>query len=158
MVSGKLIFTVACTADKPVLIGIDKKKNGRRQLINCPTGTIEGTDLEGKPLKGTLMPCTIDSQVIRPDGVCELSARYGVKFDDGRSIYIQNDGIRTVPPEYAEKVLDGEFVDPDLYYFVTTPTIEVYDDSLRWMERHKWVCKARREPDAVKIEYYLIEK
>ena len=96
--------------------------------------------------------------MIRPNGVAELSARYGVRLDDGRSFYIENNGIRTVPPEYVEEVLNGGFVDPELYYFVTTPKIEVYDDSLRWMEQHVFVCKATRKPDAVIIQYYLVEK
>ena len=128
----KLIFTVECTAEKPIVVGQDRV-NGRRQLIICPSGTVTGQDLEGKPLNGVLLPGTIDSQIIRPNGRCDLSARYAVRFDDGRAVYIQNDGMRTVPPEYAEKVFNGEFVDPSLYYFVTTPKLEVYDESLRWM-------------------------
>jgi len=157
MVSSKLMFTVSVTADKPILVGQDNV-NGRRQLINCPTGTVEGTDPDGKVFSGITLPCTVDSQVIRPNGVAELSARYGVRLDDGRSFYIENNGIRTVPPEYVETVLNGGFVDPDLYYFVTTPKIEAYDDSLRWLERHVFLCKATRTPDAVVIRYYMVEK
>ncbi|MCQ2452647.1 MAG: DUF3237 domain-containing protein [Oscillospiraceae bacterium] len=157
MVSSKLMFTVSVTADKPVVVGQDSV-NGRRQLINCPSGTVEGVDPDGKPFSGVTLPCTIDSQVIRPNGVCELSARYGIRLDDGRSFYIENNGIRTVPPEYVETVLNGGFVDPDLYYFVTTPKIEAYDDSLRWMERHVFLCKATRTPSAVEIRYYMVEK
>lgn len=157
MVSTKLMFTVSVTADKPVLVGQDNV-NGRRQLINCPTGTVEGVDPDGNEFHGVTLPCTIDSQVIRPNGVAELSARYGIRLDDGRSFYIENNGIRTVPPEYVETVLNGGFVDPDLYYFVTTPKIEAYDDSLRWLERHVFLCKATRTPDTVNIRYYLVEK
>lgn len=157
MVTTKLMFTVSVTADKPVLVGQDNV-NGRRQLINCPTGTVEGVDPDGNAFHGITLPCTIDSQVIRPNGVAELSARYGIRLDDGRSFYIENNGIRTVPPEYVQTVLEGGFVDPDLYYFVTTPKIEAYDDSLRWLERHVFLCKATRTPDAVNIRYYMVEK
>lgn len=157
MVTTKLMFTVSVTADKPVLVGQDNV-NGRRQLINCPTGTVTGTDPDGNEFHGVTLPCTIDSQVIRPNGVAELSARYGVRLDDGRSFYIENNGIRTVPPEYVQTVLEGGFVDPDLYYFVTTPKIEAYDDSLRWMERHVFLCKATRTPETVNIRYYMVEK
>lgn len=157
MVTTKWMFTVSVTADKPVLVGQDDV-NGRRQLINCPTGTVEGVDPDGNAFHGSTLPCTIDSQVIRPNGVAELSARYGVRLDDGRSFYIENNGIRTVPQEYVQTVLNGGFVDPDLYYFVTTPKIEAYDDSLRWMERHVFLCKATRTPDAVNIRYYMVEK
>ena len=157
MVSAKWMFTVTVTADKPILVGQDDV-NGRRQLINCPSGTVEGVDPDGKEFRGATLPCTVDSQVIRPNGVAELSARYGVRLDDGRSFYIENNGIRTVPPEYVPTVLEGGFVDPDLYYFVTTPKLEAYDESLRWMERHVFLCKATRTPDSVQIRYYMVEK
>lgn len=157
MVEAKLMFTVSVTADKPVLVGQDNV-NGRRQLINCPQGTVDGVDPDGKAFTGVTLPCTVDSQVIRPNGVAELSARYGIRLDDGRSFYIENNGIRTVPPEYTQVVLNGGFVDPSLYYFVTTPKIEAYDDSLRWMERNVFLCKAERTPDTVVIHYYMVEK
>ena len=157
MVEAKLMFTVSVKADKPILIGQDSV-NGRRQLVNCPSGTVSGQDPDGNEFKGITLPCTVDSQVIRPNGVCELSARYGIRLDDGRSFYIENNGIRTVPPEYAETVLAGGFVDPSLYYFVTTPKIEAYHDSLRWMERAVFLCKAERTPDTVVIHYYMVQK
>ena len=151
------MFTVECTAEKPIVVGQDRK-NGRRQLIVCPTGSVVGHDLQGNEFSGEMLGGAIDSQIIRPDGKCDLSARYAVRLSDGRSFYIQNDGIRTVPEEYAEKVFNGEFVDPSLYYFVTTPKIEVYDESLRWMENHVFICLAERMPDTVRIKYYLVDK
>ena len=153
----KHMFTVECTAEKPIVVGQDRV-NGRRQLIVCPTGTVTGHDPYGNEFSGQMLGGAIDSQIIRPNGRCDLSARYAVRLDDGRSFYIQNDGMRTVPPEYAERVFNGEFVDPSLYYFVTTPKLEVYDESLRWMENHVFVCLAERMPSTVKIKYYIIDK
>lgn len=144
-------FTVKCTAEPPIVVGQDDVY-GRRQLIVCPSGTVEGD------LSGVLLPGAVDSQVIRPNGVCELSARYGLKLDDGSSLYIQNDGIRTVPPEHVEAVLNGEFVDPSLYYFCTTPHFEVYDRRLDWLMRKVFVCSATRYPDRVEICYYIVEQ
>lgn len=152
----RLLFKVSVVADKPIVVGQDSK-NGRRQLIYCPSGTIEGIDIDGHPISGKVLPGCVDSQVIRPDGKCELSARYGIKLDDGRSFYVENNGMRTVPEEYVETVLNGEFVDPALYYFATTPSFEAYDESLRWLERYVFVCKAVRKPDAVEISYYIVE-
>jgi len=104
-----------------------------------------------------VLPGGVDSQVIRPDGKCELSARYGVQLDDGSGFYIENNGIRTVPAAYVPQVLRGEFVDPGLYYFATTPTFEVYSDSLRWLENYIFVCKAVRTPTQVELHYSVIE-
>ena len=128
MPSLKHSFLVKVVAEKPVVIGQDNIA-GRRQLIPCPTGEFFGDD----GTHGTVIGC-VDSQVIRPNGKCELSARYGIRLDDGRSFYIENNGFRSVPKEYAERVLNGEFVDPSLYYFATVPTFEIYDDSLNVLE------------------------
>lgn len=152
----KKMFEVSVKVAAPIVVGQDSK-NGRRQLIPVLEGTVEGADPYGNILKGTVLPGGVDSQVIRPDGKCELSARYGIRLNDGRSFYIENNGIRTVPKEYAEQVLRGEFVDPDLYYFVTTPRFECYDESLRWLEDHVLICRAVRKPEAVIITYFMIE-
>lgn len=150
------LFTITVSVDKPVVVGQDDK-NGRRQLIPITGGVLEGTDFSGNPIHGQALPGGIDSQVIRPDGKCELSARYGIRLDDGRSFYIENNGIRTVPGEYVAQVLRGEFIDPSLYYFTTVPTFEVYDRSLSWMEKYVFACKAIRTPDAVKLMYYVLD-
>ena len=152
----KALFTVSVAVDKPIVVGQDSK-NGRRQLIPITSGTVEGCDINGAPLKGTVLPGGVDSQVIRPDGKCELSARYGIRLENGESFYIENNGIRTVPEAYVEKVLNGEFIDPALYYFATVPTFEAYSDNLRWLEKHVFYCKAIRETAQVKITYYVVE-
>ncbi len=150
------LFTVFVQVDKPIVVGQDDK-NGRRQLIPITGGKVTGSDPYGKEIAGEVLPVGVDSQVIRPDGKCELSARYGVRLSDGRSFYIQNDGIRTVPAEYVKDVVAGKFIDPSLYYFATTPSFEAYDESLRWLENKVFVCKARRNPDSVEINYYMVE-
>lgn len=96
-------FEIRATVAKPTFIGQDGKA-GRRQLIAINGGEIVGFAL---PYNGVVLPDGVDSQVVRPNGRAELSARYGVRLNDGRSFYIQNDGIRTVPPEYVETVLAG---------------------------------------------------
>jgi len=68
------------------------------------------------------------------------------------------EGIRTVPPEKAEDVKQGKPVDPKLFYYVTTPKIEVYDESLAWMTRKIFVCEGTRLPDAVLLTYYSVEQ
>ena len=151
MPSLKLAFNISVKVDKPIVVGQDEKA-GRRQLIPILSG-----ELTGEGLHGTVLPGGVDSQVIRPDGICELSARYAVRMDNGASFYIQNDGIRTVPPAYVEAVKRGEFVDPSLYYFCTCPHFEVYDESLRWLYEKVFVCCATRLPDQVILGYYTVE-
>ena len=152
----KPLFTVAVTVSTPVVVGQDTK-NGRRQLIPITGGTLTGFDPDGNELRGEVLPGGVDSQVIRPDGKCDLSARYGIRLSNGKGIYIENNGMRTVPEEYAAEVINGRYIDPSLYYFATTPKFEVYDESLRWMENHVFYCKATRKPDTVVIDYYIVK-
>lgn len=152
----KELFSIAVKVSTPIVVGQDVV-NGRRQLIPITEGELTGIDIHGNPIHGIVLPGGVDSQVIRPDGKCELSARYGVRLDDGTSFYIENKGIRTVPDGYVQKVLQGEFIDPSLYYFVTTPSFEVYDRKLSWLEKHIFVCKALREPDKVILQYYVVD-
>ena len=145
-------FEIRCSVAAPSFIGQDGK-SGRRQLIAITGGKITGFAL---PFNGTVLPDGVDSQVVRPNGLAELSARYGVRLDNGASFYIQNDGIRTVPPEYVETVLSGGIAPSDVYYCVTTPHFEIYDDSLRILNERVFICNATRYPDSICLEYYMV--
>ncbi len=148
--NSKFVFKVEVEVEAPILVGQDSV-SGRRQLIPIGAGTVEGPEI-----KGTVLPGGVDSQIIRPDGRCELSARYALKFDDGCGVYLENNGIRTVPKEYVEKVLNGGFIDPSLYYFRTTPVFEVYDEKYMWLKNNHFICSGERLPDKVRISFYMV--
>ena len=75
-----------------------------------------------------------------------------------RAVYIHVEGIRAVPDELVETVKAGGAIDPKQFYYVTTPTFEVYDESLKWMTKKIFVCDAVRLPDAVLLTYYTVEQ
>lgn len=145
-------FEIRARVGAPTFIGQDGK-SGRRQLIAITGGEIVGFAL---PFDGVVLPDGVDSQVVRPNGRAELSARYGVRLHDGRSFYIQNDGIRTVPAEYVETVLSGGIAPAEVYYCVTRPRFEVYDESLEILNERVFVCNATRYPDSISLEYYMV--
>lgn len=145
------VFSITVKVDTPIVVGQDDIV-GRRQLIPIISG-----EFNSKDQHGIVLPGGIDSQIIRPDGACELSARYAVKLEDGSSFYIENNGIRTVPSEYVELVKNGEFVDPSLYYFCTTPKFEIYSENLKWLTQSIFTCKATRFPDSVELKFYRIK-
>jgi hypothetical protein len=148
-----LAFDITAKVDKPIFIGQDGL-SGRRQLITIREGIIVGAAL---PLNGILLPGGVDSQIVRPDGRAELSARYGVRLHDGRSFFIQNDGIRTVPPEYVPTVLSGGIAPTTAYYCCTKPEFEIYDDSLGILKNKLFMCCAERFPDEIHLGYYMVE-
>lgn len=146
-------FDITAAVDKPIFVGQDDKV-GRRQLIPINGGTITGAAL---PFNGVILPGGVDSQVVRPDGRAELSARYGVKLEDGRSFYIENDGIRTVPPEYVTTVLGGGIAPSHVYYCCTKPEFEIYDESLSVLKNKLFICYAERFPESIHLAYYMVD-
>lgn len=144
------VFSIIIDVDAPIVVGQDEIV-GRRQLIPIRSGRVTGNGFNGEVLPGG-----IDSQIIRPDGKCELSARYAIKLDDGATIYIENNGIRTVPPEYVNCVKNGEFVDPNVYYFRTVPTFEVYSPKYKWLTEYTFFCSAKRLPENVLLQFYKL--
>lgn len=144
-------FTITVLVAPPILVG-QGCAVGRRQLVPILSG-----ELVGKDIHGVVMPGGVDSQIIRPNGLCEVSARYGVLMNNGSSLYVENNGIRTVPTEFAPVVLQGGFLSPELYYFCTKPIFETYDERLNWLLERVYVCLATRQPDSVCLDYFSIE-
>ncbi len=93
--------------------------HGLRRIIAIEGGTFTGPRLSGKVLPGGA-----DWQVIRPDGVAEIEARYTLETDDGALIYVRNPGIRTAPKAVMDRLARGERCDPSEYYFRTCPVFE----------------------------------
>lgn len=144
------VFSISVKVDEPIVVGQDDVV-GRRQLIPILSGEVIGNGFKGKVLPGG-----VDSQIIRPNGKCELSARYAIELDDGATIYIENNGIRTVPKEYEKDVLEGKFVDQDAYYFRTVPTFETYNEKYKWLMNTIFVCYASRLPNDVLLKFYKV--
>jgi hypothetical protein len=143
------IFKLECKVKPPVVVGQDEK-NGRRQLIIVNNGIVSGE------FNGKLMPGGVDAQIIRSDGFTDLSARYAIELDDGRTMYIENNGMRRVDPKVAHLVAQGQIVDPKYVYFAAVPKFEVYDESLRWLERSLIISYAVRLPDMVLLRFYEV--
>lgn len=144
------VFSVLIEVGQPIFVGQDEHV-GRRQLIPILSGEVKGPDFNG-----TVLPGGVDSQIIRPDGKCELSARYAIQLNNGATIYIENNGVRTVPLEYVEAIKKGEFIDPELYYFRTVPIFEVYHPKYNWMMNHVFICYAKRRSKQVELRFYKV--
>ncbi len=142
-------FEVVATLEKPLILG--QTGIGERRIIGITGGTVKGP-----ALNGVVLPGGADWQIVRGDGVCEISARYTLKSDDGALIYIDAPGIREASPEVVKRINSGATVDPSEYYFRTTPRLETASRKYAWMNRRLFVCKGIRDPAGVEIRYYVI--
>src|SRR6516225_10580987 len=105
--------------------------HGVRRIIPIIGGQVKGEKVNGWVLAGGT-----DFQIIRPNELIELEARYAFETDDGAVVYVENKGIRFGPLELLEKLKRGEAVDPSQIYCRTVPKFETGADHYRWLMEH----------------------
>ena len=124
---------------------------GRRRIIGITGGRFSGGRLSGRVLPGGA-----DWQLIRPDGVADLDARYTLETSDGALIYVRNRGYRHGSPEVIRKLASGEAVDPSQYYMRTTPRFETGDPRYAWLNRIICVASGARRKTVVDLEVFEV--
>lgn len=142
-------FDVEAEVEAPIEIG--ETPLGARRMILISRGRVSGPKLAG-----TLLPGGVDYQIIRPGGLADIHARYGIETPSGARVYVENTGIRHGPPEAMEKLRRGEPVDPAVIYFRATPRFETADPALSWMMRSIFVCSGARFPDRVLLRMFEV--
>ena len=132
----------------PLIVG--ESSQGLRRVVPITGGTFEGPRIRGRVLAGGA-----DWQVVRPDGVLSIEAKYTLETDDRVLIMVTNKGVRHGPKEVIERLARGEAVAPSEYYFRTTAQFEVASDSKHaWLNRAVFVGVAEREASAAIIRFH----
>ncbi len=119
---------------------------GERRVVDILGGRVEGPRLKGRILPGA------DWQIVRPDGVTDLKARYAIETDRGT----RSDGLRHGPPEVIAALARGEAVEPSRYYFRTVMRFETADPALAWLNRILALGTGARERLAVRLDVYEV--
>jgi Protein of unknown function (DUF3237) len=125
--------------------------SGVRRIIPIVGGEVRGPDVNGN-----VLAFGADFQIIRPNELIELEAKYAFETDDGATVYVENRGIRFGPVELLQKLKRGEPVDPKLIYFRTVPKFETGSDKYRWLMEHIFVASAARHADRVVIDVHQV--
>jgi len=145
----RLLYTSSVKLGRPVIVGATP--HGERRIIPIKGGSFEGPRLSGK-----ILPGGADWQVIRPDGVAELEARYTLETKDGALIYVLNRGIRSGPREVMARLAGGQEVHPGEYYFRTRPVFETGAAQYQWLHTIVTLATGERLPDKVIITVYEV--
>ncbi|MGZ5875017.1 MAG: DUF3237 domain-containing protein [Bradyrhizobium sp.] len=124
---------------------------GVRRIIPITGGEVKGKDVNGK-----VYPFGADFQIIRPNELIELEAKYAIETDDGAVIYVENRGIRFGPVELLQRLKRGEPVDPKLIYFRTVPRFETGSAKYRWLMESLFVGSAARHADRVVVDVHQV--
>lgn len=150
MLSPTPIFTI--TAELEAVVSLGRTPYGERRVVGIIGGTVRGAKLNGH-----ILPGGADRQLVRGDGVTDISARYTIACDTGARILVMSDGLRHGPPAVLEQLARGERVDPALYYFRTVMRFETADPSVDWLNRILAVARGQREARSVRLDVYEVE-
>ena len=147
--AGELVFEARVSVAPPLELG--ETPRGRRRVIHITGGTVSGPRLSG-----TIIPGGADWQIIRSDGVTELTALYEIKTDDGVLIHVTNRGLRHGPEAVMQRLARGEAVDPAEYYFRTVPVFEAPTGRYDWLNRAVFVGSGARSASEVHLAVFRV--
>jgi len=133
----------------PVEVG--ETARGVRRLIPIVGGQVTGPQLVGSVLEGGS-----DVQLVRPDGVAEIEARYVLELDDGARVFVHNVGVRHGPAEAMAALARGEIVDPAVVYFRTRVSFETAATRHSWLTRDLFLGTGARLPDRVILAFHHV--
>jgi Protein of unknown function (DUF3237) len=150
----KYVFTITALIGPVTSAG--EIGSGIRRIIPVIGGEVKGEGIDGEEIKGKVLAFGADFQIIRPNELIELEAKYGFETDDGATIYVENRGIRFGPVELLQKLKRGEPVDPKLIYFRTNPRFETGHDKYRWLMQHIFIGSAARHADRVVVDVHMV--
>jgi Protein of unknown function (DUF3237) len=150
MLGTEPIFTIH--AELSGILNLGRTPYGERRIIDIVGGTVRGAKLNGR-----ILPGGADWQIIRTDGVADISARYTIETDAGARILVASDGLRHGPPEVLERLARGDNVDDSLYYFRTVMRFETADPSVDWLNRILALARGQREARSVRLDVYEVE-
>jgi hypothetical protein len=150
MLSAAPIFHIDCEVGDIQLFG--STPYGERRVIDILGGRVHGPRLNGR-----ILPGGTDRQIIRADGVTDLTARYSIATDAGGLILVNSDGLRHGPPEVLAAIARGEQVSPTLYYFRTVMRFETADPACAWLNRIIALATGVRMQRTVRLTVHEVE-
>jgi hypothetical protein len=145
----KYVFTLTVRIGEVTSAG--ETGHGVRRIIPILGGEVRGAEVNGK-----ICAFGADFQIIRPNELIELEAKYAFETDDGAVVYVENTGIRFGPVDLLQKLKRGEPVDPALIYFRTVPKFETGSDKYRWLMQNLFIGSAARHADHVVIDVHQV--
>ena len=144
----RYVFTI--TAHIGGVTSAGEVGHGVRRIIPITGGEVRGE------INGKVCAFGADFQIVRPNEMIELEARYAFETDDGAVVYVENRGIRFGPVELLQRLQRGEPVDPKLIYFRTAPKFETGSEKYRWLMQHLFIGSAARHADRDVIDVHQV--
>ena len=148
--NSRALFDISLSLHPPQNLGATPM--GTRRIVPVSGGTFKGGRLKGFVLENA----AADWIVVRADGSVQLDVRLTLETDDGALIYMTYRGVRNSTPEVAERLARGDSVDPDEYYFRTSPFFETSSEKYAWLNNIVSVAVGERLAAGVKYRVFEI--
>ena len=148
VIETKYVFTITAHIDPVVSAG--DIGHGVRRIVPIVGGEVRGE------VNGKVCSFGADFQIVRPNELIELEAKYALHTDDGAVIYVENKGIRFGPADLLQKLKRNEPVDPKLIYCRTSPKFETGHARYRWLMERLFVASVARHAERVVIDVHQV--
>src|ERR1700739_3567149 len=148
VIETQYVFTITAHIDPVVSAG--DVGHGVRRIVPIIGGEVRGQ------VNGKVCPFGADFQIIRPNELIELEAKYALETDDGAVIYVENKGLRYGPIDLLLQLKRGVPVDPSLIYFRTVPKFETGAEKYRWLTERLFRGPPPRHADRVVVDVHQV--
>ena len=143
----EFLFTIALEVQ---VLTLGTTPYGVRRIAQVKAGTFEGPKLKGTVLAGG------GGSLLRRDDVLEIDMRFTLETDDKQHIYMSWKGLRHGPREVIDRLNRGENVDPDSYYFRTTPYFETSSEKYAWLNRICSIATGARAANTRTVQVFRV--
>jgi Protein of unknown function (DUF3237) len=124
----EFLFEMRMTLEPPQQVGVTPYGDRRIRYL-------EGGTFSGPRVRGEVLPWGADWVLLRADGARYLDVRLTLRADDDHLIYVTARGILDASLETFQRMVTGEDVSPEDYYFRTTPLFETASEKYGWLNR-----------------------
>ena len=143
----EFLFTIALEVE---VLNLGDTPYGSRRVGRFGAGSFEGPKLRGTVLPGGAW------MLLRRDDALEIEVRITLETDDQQQIYTSWKGFRHGPKEVIDRLNRGEIVDPETYYFRTTPYFETSSEKYDWMNRICSIATGSRKASGRTFEVFQV--
>jgi hypothetical protein len=143
------LYDMHADLEAPHMIGATPA--GTRQ-----TWIVKSGWLEGPRMKGELLPGGGDWALIRTDGAVQLDVRATAALEGGAMVHAYYSGLIIATPEVFGRIMGGEDVPLDEYYFYTNPMFQTGSEEYAWLNRTLAIGRGKAVPGGVEYRVWAV--
>ncbi len=129
----KKLFTMSVVQQHDIDMGV----TCLGETLVSPT---DGGVFEGDELRGEIVPIGMGVTYTPAPGINNIDGLMMLKTDDGAHILMEMKAFLDINGSVEEKLMNGEHVLPEEYYFKGTVDFRTGDERYKWLERKICVC------------------